>query len=381
VNPLNQIQVQLFELKNQYTPNHINMKSKEVASSSGKSMFIVPEDSDDLFTLRRIIKIGNLVVSDTSRVIKFENEYSRPDRERVKIRVSVKVEKISLDESIDRLRIAGTIIESNNSLVPKGTYHSIIVQIGNNLVVDKGKKWEELELKLLKSNIAGTFIIVAIDTKEAGIAKITGTHLEIIPNIYSGQSGKYYIHGAKNNPNIEVFFEEVYLALHNILNEDGNYKIIIFGPGETKRRLYNFIIDKRSVYKDISTVIDGIDVAGEDGIMVFLRSPSLKEVMSSSKISFVSAILENIMLQVSRGEEKYVMGFREVGEAIKLKSVESLVFSDSIFKDLKEEQIINMLNTAETYGAKVYAVDSSTDIGLRVSALGGIVALLRYRLR
>jgi protein pelota len=103
--------------------------------------------------------------------------------------------------------------------------------------------------------------------------------------------------------------------------------------------------------------------------------------MSSSKISFVSAILENIMLQVSRGEEKYVMGFREVDEAIKLKSVESLVFSNSIFKDLKEEQIINMLNTAETYGANVYAVDSSTDIGLRVSALGGIVALLRYQIR
>ena len=357
------------------------MKSKEVASSSGKSMFIVPEDSDDLFILRRIIKIGNIVVSDTSRVIKFENEYSRPDRERVKIRVSVKVEKIGLDESIDRLRIAGTIIESNNNLVPKGTYHSIIVQIGNNIVIDKGKKWEDLDLKLLKSDVAGIFIIVAIDTKEAGIAKITGTHLEVIPNIYSGQSGKYYTHGAKNNPNIEVFFEEAYLALNNLVNEDGNYKIIVFGPGETKRRFYNFIIGKKSGYKDMATVIDGIDVAGEDGVMVFLRSSSLKEVMSSSKISFVSAILDKIMLQVSRGEEKYVMGFREVDEAIKLKSVESLVFSNSIFKDLKEEQIINMLNTAETYGAKVYAVDSSTDMGLRVSALGGIVGLLRYQIR
>ncbi len=357
------------------------MKSKEVASTSGKAIFIIPEDSDDLFTLRRIIKTGNIVVSDTSRVIKFENEYSRPDRERVKIRVSVKVEKIGLDESIDRLRLAGTIIESNNSLVPKGTYHSIIVQIGNNIVVDKGKKWEDLDLKLLKPDVAGTFIIVAIDTKEAGIAKITGTHLEVIPNIYSGQSGKYYTHGAKNNPNIEVFFEEAYLALNNTVNEDGNYKIIVFGPGETKRRFYNFLIGKKSGYKDMATVIDGIDVAGEDGVMVFLRSSSLKEVMSSSKISFVSAILDNIMLQVSRGEEKYVMGFREVGEAIKLKSVESLVFSDSIFKDLKEEQIINMLNTAETYGANVYAVDSSTDIGLRVSALGGIVGLLRYQIR
>ena len=68
-----------------------------------------------------------------------------------------------------------------------------------------------------------------------------------------------------------MFFEEVYLALHNIVNEDGNYKIIIFGPGETKRRFSNFILGKKSTYKDILTVIDGIDIAGEDGVMVFLR--------------------------------------------------------------------------------------------------------------
>jgi protein pelota len=357
------------------------MISKEVASSSGKAIYIIPEDSDDLFTLRRIIKTDDIVVSDTTRVIKFEKEYSRPDRERVKIRVSVKVEKIGLDESIDRLRIAGTIIESNNSLVPKGTYHSIIVQIGNNIVVDKGKRWEELDLKLLKSEIAGSFIIVAIDTKEAGIAKITGTHLEIIPNIYSGQSGKYYTHAAKNNPNIEVFFEEVYHSLHNILHEDGTYRLTVFGPGETKRRFYNFIIDKKSNFKNKLNVIEGVDVAGEDGIMVFLRSPSLKEVMGTSKISIVSSILDNIMLQVNRGEEKYVMGFKDVSTAINMKSIDSLVFSNSVFKALKEEEIIGLLNLAETYGAKVYAVDSSTDIGLRVSALGGIVGLLRYQIR
>ena len=357
------------------------MISKEIASSSGKAIYIIPEDSDDLFTLRRIIKTGDIVISDTTRVIKFEKEYSRPDRERVKIRVSVKVEKIGLDESIDRLRIAGTIMESNNSLVPKGTYHSVIVQIGNNIVVDKGKRWEDLDLKLLRSDVAGSFIIVAIDTKEAGIAKITGTHLEIIPNIYSGQSGKYYTHAAKNNPNIEVFFEEVYHSLHNMFHEDENYRLIVFGPGETKRRFYNFIMDKKSTFKNKSTVIDGVDVAGEDGIMVFLRSPSLKEVMGSSKMSIVSNLLDKVMLQVNRGEEKYVMGFAEVSTAIKMKSVDSLVFSDSIFKDLKEEEIINLLNEAETYGANVYAVDSSTDIGLRVSALGGIIALLRYQIR
>jgi protein pelota len=32
----------------------------------------------------------------------------------------------------------------------------------------------------------------------------------------------------------------------------------------------------------------------------------------------------------------------------------------------------------ERNSSKTYAVDSSTDMGLRVSSLGGIIALLRY---
>ena len=87
------------------------------------------------------------------------------------------------------------------------------------------------------------------------------------------------------------------------------------------------------------------------------------------------------MIQVNKGEQKYAMGFKEVSEAVKLKAVESLIFSNSVFKDSKEDDIINLLNSAETLGAKVYAVDSSTDIGWRVSALGGIVAILRYQIR
>lgn len=357
------------------------MISKEVKGSSGKAILVIPEDSDDLFVLRRVVKLGDTVISDTTRVIKFDKEFSRPDRERVKIRVSIRVEKINLDETIDRLRISGIISESNNSLVAKGTYHSVLVQIGNSLVIEKNKKWDELEINLLKSDVAGTFILVAIDTKEAGIAKITGTHLQIIPNIYSGQSGKYYSQNVRNNPNIEIFFDEIVNAFVNLIYEDGKFKIIIFGPGETKRKFLNYIHSKKPNYKDISSVIDGVDVAGEDGVLVFIRSPTIKEVMSSSKISIVSNILDQIMIQVNKGEQKYAMGFKEVSEAVKLKSVESLIFSNSVFKDSKEDDIINLLNSAETLGAKVYAVDSSTDIGWRVSALGGIVAILRYQIR
>ena len=51
---------------------------------------------------------------------------------------------------------------------------------------------------------------------------------------------------------------------------------------------------------------------------------------------------------------------------------------DRAVQDNDEQEMMNLLNDAESNGVRVYSVDSSTDVGLRVSNLGGIVATLRY---
>ena len=40
--------------------------------------------------------------------------------------------------------------------------------------------------------------------------------------------------------------------------------------------------------------------------------------------------------------------------------------------------MMDFLNDAENKGVEIFSVDSSTDIGLRVAGLGGIISLLRY---
>jgi protein pelota len=346
---------------------------------SNNAYFVIPEDADDLFTLRRTIEKDDRIIADTTRIIKQVKEYGRPDKgERVKVRVSIRVEQSELDAAVDRLRITGTITETDNELVTKGTHHSLSVQAGDTVTIDKGRRWQDVELKMLKgSGSNASFILVAIDTREAAVAKVSGTHVKVIPNIYSGQSGKRY--QTKNNPNIETYFTDIAKTVSSIIGE--NDKVIVFGPGETRRRFFNTLVGRQEVPKDRVQVVDGVDVAGEDGIFVFLRSPAMKEAMSASKLASVSALLDRVMLMVSRSEAKFAMGMPEVSQAAEMKAIESVVFSDSIFNTADEEQVVKMLNSIESYGAKTYAVDSSTDIGLRVSSLGGIVALLRYAVR
>jgi protein pelota len=346
---------------------------------SNNAYFVIPEDADDLFTLRRTIEKDDSIIADTTRIIKQVKEYGRPDKgERVKVRVSIRVEQSELDAAVDRLRITGIITETDNELVSKGMHHSLSVQAGDTVTIDKGRRWQDVELKMLKgSGSSASFILVAIDTQEAAVAKVSGTHVKVIPNIYSGQSGKRY--QTKNNPNIEIYFTDIAKTVSSIIGE--NDKVIVFGPGETRRRFFNMLVGRQEVPKDRVQVVDGVDVAGEDGIFVFLRSPAMKEAMSASKLASVSALIDRVMLMVSRGEAKFAMGMQEVSQAAAMKAIEAVVFSDSIFNTADEEQVVKMLNSIESYGAKTYAVDSSTDIGLRVSSLGGIVALLRYAVR
>ncbi|EIJ66887.1 putative translation factor pelota [Candidatus Nitrosopumilus salaria BD31] len=334
------------------------------------SISVIPEDSEDLLNLRRIIKENDRVIGDTTRVLKQDKDYSRPDKgERIKIRISLTVEKISLDGVLDRLRVGGTISESSNESVPHGSHHSFILKLNDGITISK-KKWLPIEKKLLESsNNQVSFVLVAIDTADCGIARLRGTHLEFMPNIYSGSGGKRY----KTNFNIEKFFEQTQQAVSSVLKEGDT--IIIFGPGETKKRFANFL-EKLQKYK--IQVVEGIDSGGEDGIYTFTKSQTMHEIMSDSKLAKAASIIDEIMILANKKSRKFTMGYNETFNANQMGAVESLVFSDKAIQENDEQQIIDFLNDVESKGVKIYSVDSSTDIGLRVTGLGGIVSLLRY---
>ena len=333
------------------------------------SISVIPEDSDDLLNLRRIIKENDKVIGDTTRVLKQDRDYSRPDKgERIKVRIALTVEKISLDDVLDRLRVSGTISESSNESVPHGSHHSFILKINDGITISK-KKWLPIEKNLLESNNKQIgFVLVAIDTGDCGIARLRGTHLEFMPNMYSGSGGKRY----KTNFNIEKFFDQVQQAILTILKKEDI--VIIFGPGETKKRFSNHI---QKSQKFNVKVVEGIDSGGEDGIYIFTKSQSMKEIMSDSNLSKAASIIDEVMILANKKNREFTMGFDETYNANQMGAVESLVFSDKAIQD-GEQRMVDFLNDVEEKGVKIYSVDSSTDIGLRVTGLGGIVSLLRY---
>ena len=125
-------------------------------------------------------------------------------------------------------------------------------------------------------------------------------------------------------------------------------------------------------------MVEGIDSGGEDGIYTFTKSHIMKEIMSESKLATVSSIIDEIMLRANKKSRKFTMGFEETLKANQFGAIESLVFSDKVIQTFDEDKVIDFLNDVESKGSKVFSVDSTTDLGLRVSGLGGIISLLRF---
>jgi protein pelota len=291
----------------------------------------------------------------------------------------LRIETIKFDGTVERIRLGGTILNSDNQLVPKGVHHSISIKVDDMIILEK-KQWKKIQADILRNSGNDTiYLLVSIDIQEAAIALVTGTHVKILPNIYSGQSGKRFQGSKMINANIEIFFEEILRGIRSVTNlHSQKQMLILFGPGETKRRFFNFLTKD---FNENITVLEGVDVAGEDGIFVSLRSIALKELLKESKIGIVSSLLDKLIYLIHKGDPKYAIGVNEVRNAIGNKSIESLIYSSSILEKLDEVEFIDLLNSTEAVGAKIYGVDASTDIGLRVSSLGGIVGLLRFAIR
>ena len=143
-----------------------------------------------------------------------------------------------------------------------------------------------------------------------------------MPNIYSGSSGKRY----KTNFKIENFFEEVSKALLAIVKPD--YQLIVFGPGETKKKFVNFLT-KTQIGKDHEIkIVEGVDSSGEDGIHIFTKSKSMKDIISNSKLAKVSDIIDQVMILANRKSSKFTMGFEETKKANEYSAIDSLIFSE-----------------------------------------------------
>jgi protein pelota len=112
------------------------------------------------------------------------------------------------------------------------------------------------------------------------------------------------------------------------------------------------------------------------GVHELMKAGLGTEVVQGSRAAMETKLVEDILTEIARnGPVAY--GPPEVGRAVSLGAVETLAILDSV---VRQNRSGGLMSAVENARGKVVVISERFEAGMKLEALGGIAALLRFRL-
>jgi len=324
---------------------------------------LFPESIDDLWHLQHLINAGDLVFATTFRSVDTAPDKIRPEKvEKKPVRLGIRIERVEFSEHGIRLRLSG-IIEHG---VDTGAHHTINVETGFEISVIR--QWRPIDLerieRAVKASVYGVIHILTIEEGEAELFRLRQYGPESAFTVTSG-SGK----GADTDSRA-VFFGQVLTVISDISGP-----LIIAGPGFVKEDFIKFATTRSSAVADRAMVVETRRI-GRGAVQEVIGKGALDKLMGDLQLSREVKMMDEVLLRISQ-DGAVAYGYEEVREAVEFGAVEQVLIADTLLRD---EKITRIIKDAEAMRATMVILSSGFEPGERLIALGGIAALLRYRM-
>ncbi len=329
------------------------------------------ESMDDLWHLYNIIEKGDLVYARTFRREEKKTDKLRPERGKKKpMRLGIIVEDLEFHEFADRFRVHGIIKEGPQDL---GSYHTLNLAEGDRISIVK-EVWDEHHLKRIDDAVAATkqplILFLTMDYDEAEFAMLRQSGIQQVARITSSGMGKRYKGSQRSK---KTFYNEVLAKLESIGHE--NAPLIILGPGFAKEEFYTFGKTlKPELFENCA--VQGTGQTGMAGVQEALKEGIAPQILQNTRVAYETSLVEELLSEIAR-EGKYAYGPKEVESALLAGAVNVLLVTDRL---VRERKVDEHLKTANKQKAKIAIIGTMHDAGKKLEGLGGIAALLRYRI-
>lgn len=330
---------------------------------------LVPETLDDLWHLKYIIEKNDLIFALTKRKADTASDKLRPEKvEKKNVRLGIKVEELEFHRFSNRLRIHGLIEQGMDT----GHYHTFNVEEGLDISIIKTWKKDQLERidEAEKSSKRPKVVIVAIEEGDADIGLVRHYGIETYSHI-NQSSGK------GEGTLREVFFQEITGQLVHAASESES--IVVSGPGFTKEDFLKYLQSKepelasRVITEDTSSI-------GMSGFQEVLRRGAVDRIMEESRIARESRLMDDLLKEIAT-DGKVAYGIEEVKMALNYGSIETLLVADEMLRIEREKgSIDSFLRDVEKNQGKIVVFSTIFEPGQKLLALGGIAALLRFKI-
>jgi len=344
---------------------------------------VLPESLDDLWHLYNIVLKNDEVHAQTTREVKVEERYARPQRgKRIPVFLGVKVEKVFWDKILNRLRVHGVVCEAPEEISVKGSHHTIDVTVNKQITIVK-TEWLKHQVDRLERacKVTGAPIIVmSIDDEEYCVAVLRQYGVDVKMEEKIRLPGKLEVE--KREKAVHEYFKTALKSLKEVWINLRS-PIIIIGLGFVKN---DFVKYMESEALDVaSAVVDvkGVNSSGVAGIHEALRSGVFTKALKHVRIAEETKVMEEVLERLGKGRGDVSYGFADVEKASAYGAVEKLLVADATLRESPEEKrkaLENLMKEAEEKGGQIMLISTEHEAGTKLLSLGGVAALLRFPL-
>lgn len=323
---------------------------------------------DDLWHLYNVIAPGDLVYAVTFRREEVKADKIRSERgEKKRMRLGIRVEKVEFHEFDDRLRILGVIEDGPQDI---GSYHTLNLQEGDVITIVK-ERWTNAQLKRIARAVEDTkrpqIVFVSMDQDEATVAVMRQFGVREIATIQAEKSGKMYEMKGERD-----FYKEVAEKVAQLASEE--VPVVILGPGFAKEALLR---RGKELYPEVfgRARIFNTGQSGMPGINELMKKGMGGGVLDESRVAMEMRLMEQVLSEISK-DGAVTYGPAQVERAAQIGAIDTLLVLDSL---MRTKDLDGLMRQVEETGGKVIVVSEHHDAGKELEALGGLAALLRFK--
>jgi len=335
------------------------------------------ESLDDLWYLSNIIDPKDSVKGKTIRKIKIGGEEQRNAgiiKKPVFIRIAV--EKIEFSETSSILRVSGKITEGPEDIA-RGEYHTFNIEENTIISVIK-EKWLKFQLDKLSEACSAKLakiLIVVLDREEAYFALMKKYGYEILSHIKGKVEKKAQLEKIEGS-----FYQEIINKLEEYDQRYHLSQMVIASPAFWKEDLLKELKNDSLKKKIIMATCSSVD---KTGINEVLKRPEIKEALKQDRITKEISLVEELLAEISKNNLA-VYGLKDTEKAADAGAIKSLLITGSLIQKSREEnsyeKIDSIMKITEAAKGAINIISSEHEGGKKLNGLGGIAAILRYKL-
>lgn len=324
---------------------------------------LFPETLDDLWHLKHLIAPGDLVFATTFRSIDSATDKVRPEKaEKKPVRLGIRIEKVEFHHNSGRLRAGGVIEHGPDT----GFHHSLNLETGHEISVIKNWTSYDLERidRAVKASSLGLIHILTVEEGEAELFRLRQFGPEQVTAILGGSGKREGLDSRKE------FFLEVYGFLSAITGP-----VVVAGPGFVKDDFINFLKSKDAELAERCITAETRRI-GRGAVQEVIGLGITGRINEDLQLAREVKAIDELLKRISTGGAA-AYGTSEVRQAIDYGAVDEVLVCDSLLRD---NNISALLEAAENLRAGIVVLSTEFEPGSRLEALGGIAALLRFKL-